>query len=97
MVLLFLVAWHALASAVAFGLYAWDKRMAVRGGWRVPESTLLGVGLLGGWPGAWMAQTRLRHKTVKPSFQWRFKATVALHGVALLALLAWVARAWVPI
>src|SRR4051794_5685311 len=39
-------------SVLAFVLYASDKSAAKAGQWRVPESTLLTVGLIGGWPGA---------------------------------------------
>lgn len=80
-------------SIVAVALYAQDKRAAQEGRWRVPESTLLAVGLLGGWPGAIVAQQILRHKTKKPSFRVRFWATVALN-VALFVALVLFRRPW---
>lgn len=42
----------AVASAVTFLVYAWDKTAAEGGHWRTPESTLIGLALAGGWPGA---------------------------------------------
>ncbi len=63
---------HDLQQAQAFGLRAW----------RIPESTLLLAGLLGGWPGALLAQHLLRHKSSKPSFLAEFWATVALNVLA---------------
>lgn len=66
-------------SVAALGLYAWDKRRAAKGGWRVPEKRLHGVALLGGWPGALLAQRWLRHKTVKRRFRVVFWLTVAAH------------------
>jgi len=39
--------------------------------------------LLGGWPGALVAQNRLRHKSSKMSFLVVFWATVLLNCVAL--------------
>ena len=51
----------------------------------MPESTLHLFDLLGGWPGALIAQQQFRHKTVKASFQAGFWMTVVLN-VALMAL-----------
>jgi uncharacterized membrane protein YsdA (DUF1294 family)/cold shock CspA family protein len=73
-----------LMSILTFGLYALDKRAARAGRWRTSEATLLCAGLLGGWPGAVLAQHWLRHKTVKTSFRLQFWATVALHCCLLL-------------
>ena len=51
------------------------------------ESTLLAVGLFGGWPGAIVAQQLLRHKSSKVSFRLAFWATVVMNilGFILLA------------
>ncbi|TJZ78854.1 DUF1294 domain-containing protein [Chitiniphilus eburneus] len=78
---------YALFSAIAVVLYWHDKHRAVNGGRRVPESTLQIVALLGGWPGAWIAQHLLRHKSRKASFRAVFVAS-ALLNVAGLAWLS---------
>lgn len=57
------------ASAVTFMVYAWDKYKAVKQGYRVSENTLHILALIGGWPGAAIAQQVLRHKTIKASFR----------------------------
>ena len=54
---------YLVMSLVAFAAYAVDKSAAKRGAWRTPESTLHTLELLCGWPGAWLAQRLLRHKT----------------------------------
>ena len=59
-------------SAVAYWVYAADKRRAVEGVWRIPEARLHLLELLGGWPGAFLAQRRLRHKCSKGSYQVTF-------------------------
>jgi uncharacterized membrane protein YsdA (DUF1294 family) len=77
-------------SMVAFFAYRSDKRRAEAGAWRIPESTLHLLGLLGGWPGAFLAQRIFRHKNSKASFQLVFWTVVLLHEyLALDALLDW--------
>ncbi len=78
-------------TLVAFVAYAIDKRAAMSGGWRVPEASLLAIGVVGGWPGAIVAQQLLRHKTVKSSFQVTFWVSVLVNVVGFV-LLAWLAR-----
>jgi uncharacterized membrane protein YsdA (DUF1294 family)/cold shock CspA family protein len=75
-------------SILTFVLYAADKRAAQTNRWRTPENTLLLIGLVGGWPGAAVAQQVLRHKTKKLSFRNRFWFTVILN-VIVFVLLAW--------
>lgn len=70
---------HEGASVLAFLYYAFDKSAARSGRWRTPESTLHLFGLLGGWPGALLAQRIFRHKTRKLSFQVAFWITVVLN------------------
>jgi uncharacterized membrane protein YsdA (DUF1294 family)/cold shock CspA family protein len=81
---LWLAILYAAASLVAFAVYRSDKVAAVRGNRRVPESTLLLLGLIGGWPGALVAQRSYRHKTIKARFQAAFWGTVALNIAAFV-------------
>lgn len=68
-----------------------DKRSAEAGEQRrIPEATLHLMELLGGWPGALLAQRKFRHKTSKISYQIAFWSIVALHQfLALDFLLDW--------
>jgi len=59
--------------------YAHDKTAAQANEWRTPEGTLLMLGLVGGWPGAIVAQQMLRHKTSKVSFRVAFWLTVLVN------------------
>lgn len=79
-------AWCLLASLLTLVIYGADK-MAARKAWRrVPESTLLVFGLVGGWPGAIIGQQLFRHKTQKQPFKTRFWISVILNvGVFLAA------------
>jgi uncharacterized membrane protein YsdA (DUF1294 family) len=77
-----LPAGYAAASALAYFFYAADKRRAQSGDWRVPENLLHLLELAGGWPGAFLAQRRLRHKCSKLSYQIVFWLIVAVHQFA---------------
>ncbi|WP_104163553.1 DUF1294 domain-containing protein [Cryobacterium sp. N22] len=70
---------YLAASIVCFIFYAVDKSAATAGRWRVPEATLLLWGVVGGWPGAIVAQQTLRHKTQKASFRSVFWFTVIVN------------------
>lgn len=83
------VVWFLAVNLCVLALYAWDKHAAIRGGRRVPEARLHLLALLGGWPGALLAQRLFRHKTRKAAFRQRFAACVALN---LLAIGGWLWR-----
>jgi uncharacterized membrane protein YsdA (DUF1294 family)/cold shock CspA family protein len=72
-----------LLNLGTFFMYWVDKHAAQTGRWRTPENTLHLLGLLGGWPGAWWAQSLLRHKSSKASFLAAYWSTVALHCLVL--------------
>lgn len=76
---------YAGASALCFAFYAIDKSAARAGRERISESMLLSLGLIGGWPGAIVAQRLFRHKTAKRSFRIRFWISV----LANVAVFAW--------
>jgi uncharacterized membrane protein YsdA (DUF1294 family) len=75
-------------SVLAILLYGVDKSAAVNNRWRIQESTLHFVGLIGGWPGALFAQDLFRHKSKKAEFQSIFWVTVVLNCAGLAWLLA---------
>lgn len=45
-----------------------DKQRAIAGARRIPEADLLGLALIGGTPGAFLARHLFRHKTRKQPF-----------------------------
>ena len=78
-----LVCIYAIMSVAAFLMYAKDKSAAERGKWRTAERTLHTLSLLGGWPGAKIAQSFLRHKSQKLSFRITYWVTVIANCSAL--------------
>ena len=86
----FALAWFAAWSALAFLAFGYDKWQARRKGRRVPESFLVLLGALGGWPGGLLGLKVFRHKTSKRSFQ--FKYALALVPCAALVWAWWHGR-----
>ena len=79
----------AALNVVTLWLYAADKNAARADRWRIPESNLHLLSLLGGWPAAWLAQQNMRHKSSKTEFRAVYWCTIVLHCGAL----AWVVLA----
>jgi uncharacterized membrane protein YsdA (DUF1294 family) len=77
------IATYSAVSMWTFLVYWIDKSAAKLGRWRTKESTLLLLGVAGGWPGAVLAQRVVRHKSRKRSFQVAFWGTVVMNSIAL--------------
>ena len=69
-------------SAITYWAYAVDNRRAEQGFWRVREANLHLLEILGGWPGAFLAQRWLRHKCSKGSYQFVFWLIVLVYQFA---------------
>ena len=81
-----ILALYLVASLLTFIMYAADKSAAKKGNWRTQESTLHLLSLAGGWPGALIAQQKLRHKSKKQSFRSVFWVTVLLNFMVFIWL-----------
>lgn len=57
-----------VVNVIAFLMYGLDKVKAKRLQWRIQESTLLGVAVIGGSIGAFLGMQIFHHKTKKPKF-----------------------------
>lgn len=82
--------WGVLAiaalSLLTYVVYAVDKGAAQRNGQRVPENNLHLLAVLGGWPGALLAQQNLRHKSIKQPFRRVFWFTVVMNWLLVLLM-----------
>jgi len=81
---------YAAASMAAAIAYRLDKSAAERHAWRTSEKMLHFMAVIGGWPGALVAQEVFRHKSRKLSFRLVLWTTVALNCGAL-TWLTWMA------
>lgn len=74
-------------SLLTFAAYAIDKSAARHHRWRTRETTLHLFSLAGGWPGAWLAQRTLRHKSSKRAFKSIYRMTILINCVFLGGML----------
>lgn len=83
-------AWVAVISIITYFIYAADKRRARQKAQREPENMLHLLELIGGWPGAFFAQRRLRHKSSKGTYLFIFILIIGLHQfLAIDSLRGW--------
>ena len=78
----------SLMNVLSYWLYAQDKEAAQLGNRRIPENALHLVAFLGGWPAAWLAQQKLRHKTQKQPFRQIYFCTIAFNIILILWLIS---------
>ncbi len=86
--MLFKLLWLYLAvvSVISVVLTFYDKAAAKAGRWRVPEATLMTVGLFGGAAAEFLVMKLIRHKTKHKKFMIGLPLEILLH-IAIVALL----------
>lgn len=82
-----LLAYLAVTNVVTFLVYGIDKWKARHHRWRIPESTLLGLALLGGSIGAYLGMRVWHHKTMHKKFQFGVPAILLLHFALAIYLI----------
>lgn len=79
-IILYLLAIN-IAASIAFGI---DKYKAKRDKWRIPESTLLTMAVLGGSIGALAGMKIWRHKTLHNKFRIGIPVILALQIIVII-------------
>ena len=80
-------------NMIAFIMYGLDKLKAKRGKWRISETALFVIAMVGGSVGALMAMSLFHHKTQKNSFKYAIPVIMIVHVALALCLLAkWFVR-----
>ncbi len=74
-------------NVVAFLAMGIDKWKAKNNAWRIPESTLMSLVLLGGGIGGIAGMYTFRHKTKKPKFYIGFPAILIFEIIAVIYIL----------
>lgn len=74
-------------NAITFAVYGIDKLKAKRTKWRIPETTLLLLTVIGGSIGAWLGMKAWHHKTLLKKFRFGVPAIlVAQIAIAVYVL-----------
>ena len=73
-------------NTITFLVYGLDKLKAKKGKWRIPESTLLLLAIIGGSIGAWLGMKVWHHKTMHKKFKYGIPLIIILQLGVLLYL-----------
>ena len=82
-----LIIYLLVINLIAFLAMLIDKRKAQKGRWRIKESTLLILALIGGSIGAISGMYTFHHKTQKPRFYIGFPVIIILQILLIIAVL----------
>ena len=77
----------AILNVITFLIYAIDKWKAKKNRWRIPESILLLLAVLGGSIGAWLGMKIWHHKTMHKKFKYGIPLILVLQIGALFYFL----------
>lgn len=66
----------AIINVVTFFIYGVDKWKAKKSMWRIRETALLGLAVLGGSIGAWLGMKVWHHKTLHKKFRYGVPAII---------------------
>lgn len=82
-----LIVYVATVNAVAFVVYGVDKYKAQKAKWRIRESTLLLLAVIGGSAGVWLGMKIWRHKTRHATFRYGVPAILLIQLASVLCFL----------
>ena len=73
-----LIYYFLAVNIIAFIVYGIDKLKARKNLWRIPETTLLLLAVIGGSVGAWLGMRVWHHKTMHLKFKYGVPVILAL-------------------
>ncbi len=84
----YLYIWLIIINIITFAVFGIDKKKAIDGKFRISESALFLLSLLGGSLGGFIAMHTFHHKTKK----WYFKFGIPLILIAQVLLIIFIAK-----
>ena len=76
---IYILYYLAAINVITLIVYGIDKLKAKKGKWRIPESTLLLLAIVGGSIGAWCGVKVWHHKTMHKKFRYGIPLIIAIH------------------
>ena len=86
-VILLIICYFLIINIVDFVLMGIDKSKARKQTWRIPESTLILVALIGGSLGAWIGMYTFRHKTRHKVFVIGIPLILLVHFIITISII----------
>lgn len=83
-----LLVYLLIINAAGFVLMLADKYKARKNLWRIPESTLIGVAIIGGSLGCILGMYGIRHKTKHPKFTLGIPMILATQILLIISLIS---------
>lgn len=85
--IVYIIGAFIVLNIITFLTFGLDKLKAKKGKWRIPESTLLIMAIIGGSIGAYLGMKVWRHKTMHKKFKYGIPAIILMQvGIGLYAL-----------
>lgn len=81
------VLYYLVVNAVLFAAMGIDKLRAKKEQWRIPESTLFVLALLGGGIGGFAAMAAFHHKKRKIAFYLIYGISILLHAALIFLII----------
>lgn len=82
----FIIVYFSIISIISIILTVKDKYSAIKGRCRVPEKTLMLIGLLGGAISMYITMLVIRHKTKHIKFMIGLPLEIILHLIIIIAV-----------
>ena len=75
-----------LINVITFLLFGVDKQKSRRNKWRIPETTLIGLAVIGGSIGAWSGMKAWHHKTLHNKFRFGIPLILMMQIVTIVLI-----------
>lgn len=84
--MIYFLSYLIFINIITFMVYGIDKLKAKKGKWRIPESTLLLLAIVGGSIGAWCGVKVWHHKTMHKKFRYGIPLIMTIQIVIIIYL-----------
>lgn len=90
--MIILLTYILLISIITFTLMFIDKQKAIRNDFRIPESTLISLSLIGGGLGTYIGMRMFRHKTLHKKFYIGLPIIIAFNFLSFSIIYSFISK-----